>query len=114
MEADRGSILQPVVTKIADALHGRSLADAESVIEAARRVLWMQHFTGIGGENVMAALNVASSARYAAAEIAGACASTAEPLLAAERVLLELRLQLYSSAYGKAPGSQRRVERCAD
>lgn len=113
MEADRGSIVRPVVAKIADALHGRPLAEAESMIEAARRVLWMRAFTGVDGDAVMAMLSASSSARYAAAEIAGACASAAEPLLAAERVLLELRLQLYSSAYGKALGSQRRVERCA-
>ena len=83
------SIIRPVVAKIADALHGRPLADAESVIEAARRILWMRTFTGVAGDAVMTMLNASSSARYAAAEITAACTSAADPLLAAERVLLE-------------------------
>lgn len=103
------SVLRPVVAKIADALHGRPLADAESVIEAARRILWMRIFTGVDGEAVMTMLNASSSARYAAAEIAAASVSAADPLLTAERALLELRMQLYTAAYGTA--SEVRIER---
>lgn len=99
-----GSALRPTVAKIIDALHGRSLVEAESTIEAARRILWMRAFTGVDGEAVMTVLNAPSSARYAAAEIATACASAVDPLMAAERVLLELRMQLYMAAYGAAPG----------
>lgn len=98
------SVLRPVVAKIVDAMAGRPLAEAESTIEAARRILWMRYFIGVDGEAIAAMLNAPLSARYAAAEITTACASAPEPLLAAERVLLELRMQLYMAAYGAAPG----------
>ncbi len=100
MEADRGSVLLPVVARIADALHGQPLAESEAVIEAARRILWMRHFIGAPAEPVAAMFNTPSDARYAAAEIASACASAVDPLLAVERVLLGLRMQLYTAAYG--------------
>lgn len=99
MQAAPG-ILRPAVAKILDAMADRPIAEVEAVIEAARRILWMSNFTGVDGAAAAVALNAPSSARYAAAEIAGACASSAEPLLAAERLLLELRLQLYTAAYG--------------
>lgn len=99
-EADRGSILRPVVAKIADALSGQPLAASEAVIEAARRILWIHHFTSVPAESVIAMLNAPSDARHAAAEIASAIASAADPLLAVERVLMELRMQLYTAAYG--------------
>ena len=104
VEAEAG-ILRPVVVKIADALSDRPLAEAESVIEAARRILWMQRFTGVPAESVMLTLNAPSDARYFAYEIRRACASAADPLLATERILWELRMQLYSAEYGRRLGS---------
>ena len=91
MASDPGSVLRPVVARNPDALSGQPLAESEAVIEAVRRVLWMRHFTGAPAASVAAMFHTPSDARHAAAEIAAACASAADPLLAAERILCSSR-----------------------
>ncbi len=92
-----------VAVKIVEALRGRNLLEGEAMIEVARRILWMQHFTGSPAATVMGFLNAPSDARYAAAAIAEASAGS---LLTAEELLLEVRFALYVSAYGHQSGTR--------
>ena len=91
-----------MVRKIAEALIGHDIVAADAAVELARRILWMREFTGASSDDVGDALNASATARW----IAGEVAADTGKLLAAEELLLELRLCLYQSAYALAPGTR--------
>lgn len=89
-------LFTPLAASLADMLVGLDIGEAERIIEAARRVLWTQHFTG----HPMADVAFGLSAPETSLRIAESCTKAARgALLGAEEVLLELRLSVYAGAF---------------
>lgn len=102
-QKDGRSAFDAALVKIAGALTGENIADAEKIVEAARRIVWMRHFAGAAPSAVAAMLHAPSGARFAAQEVVAASGGS---LLVAEEVFLELRMCLYISTYGNVPGTR--------
>ncbi len=91
------------VMQITEKLAGKPIGEGEAIVEMARRLLWVQIFSGDSLETVARAFNASS----AAASMAENLATLSEgSVFAVEEMLLEVRLCLYMAAYGSVPGTR--------
>lgn len=95
-------LFTPLAGELADMLAG-PLAAAEGRLEEARRVLWTHHFTGHPMADVAFGLAVPALALVVAERVVQASRGH---LLAAENLLLEVRMCLYAGAFAWQPESR--------